>query len=91
MHAVVVNVSIEAGHEDEAAQRLQTDVLPRVKEAPGVVSGHWLVPRDGNGLSFDVFESEAAAQGMVERMSSMPWPDFVKLDKVEVREVAAQI
>ena len=43
------------------------------------------------GLSFVVFESEAAAQGMVERMSSMPWPDFVKLDKVEVREVAAQI
>lgn len=91
MHAVVVNVSIEAGHEDEAAQRLQTDVLPRVKEAPGVVSGHWLVPSDGKGLSFVVFESEAAAQAMVESMSSMPWPDFVKLDKVEVREVAAQI
>ena len=91
MHAVVVNVSIEAGHEDEAAQRLQTDVLPRVKEAPGVVSGHWLVPSDGKGFSFVVFESEAAAQAMVESMSSMPWPDFVKLDKVEVREVAAQI
>ncbi len=91
MHAVVVNVSIEAGHEDEAAQRLQTDVLPRVKQAPGVVSGHWLLPSDGKGFSLVVFESEAAAQAMVESMSSMPWPDFVKLDKVEVREVAAQI
>ncbi len=91
MHAVVVTVSIEAGHEDEAAQRLQTDILPRVKEAPGIVSGHWLVPSDGKGFSLVVFESEAAAQAMVASISSMPVPDFITFDKVEVREVAAHI
>ena len=91
MHAVVVNVSIEAGREADAAERLQTEVLPRVKEAPGVVCGNWLVPSAGKGFSLVVFESEAAAKAMVDGMSSMAWPDFVKLDKVEVREVAAHI
>ena len=91
MHAVVVNDSIEPGHEDEAAERLHTDVVPRVKEAPGIVCGNWLVPSEGKGFSLVVFESEAAAKAMVEGMSAMPWPDFVKLDKVEVREVAAHI
>jgi len=50
-----------------------------------------LVPSEGKGFSLVVFESEAAAKAMVEGMSAMPWPDFVKLDKVEVREVAAHI
>ena len=49
------------------------------------------MPSEGKGFSLVVFESEAAANAMVEGMAAMPWPDFVKLDNVEVRGVAAHI
>ncbi len=91
MHAVTVSVSIEAGREDDAAKQLQSDVLPRVKAAPGLVSGFWLMPKDGKASSLVVFESEAAAKAMVDGMSAMPPPDFITFDKIEVREIAAQV
>ena len=42
MYAVVAQVSIESGREDEAVAYLHSDVVPRVKQAPGVVAGYWL-------------------------------------------------
>jgi quinol monooxygenase YgiN len=63
MHALVVNVSIQPGHREEAQAELENNVVPRVKEAPGVVAGYWASSPDGaHGTSMVIFESEATAK-----------------------------
>ena len=85
MHAVVVKVTIN--DEAEADRGLREEVVPRVSQAPGFVSGYW-TRKDNTGLSMIVFESEEAATTAGEMVPSMV-PDAVTLDSVEVREVAA--
>jgi len=85
MHAVVVRVNID----DSAAAtaRLREEVVPRVSQAPGFVTGYWT--RKGNtGLSMLVFESEEAATSAEERVRAN-MPDAVTLESTEVREVVA--
>jgi heme-degrading monooxygenase HmoA len=92
MHALLVNVAIDAGHDQDAQTQLETNVVPRVKEAPGVISGHWLRSADGrHGTSVILFETEDAARAGAEMAQSVPQPDFIHFDSVEVREVVAQI
>jgi hypothetical protein len=92
MHALLVNVTIDAGHEKEAQTHLETNVVPRVKEAAGVVSGYWMRTADGRqGASVILFESEEAARAGAEMAQSAPRPEAVHFDLVEVREVVAQI
>ena len=68
MHAVFTQVSIT---DYEAARKmLHSDLIPRVKGAPGFVAGWWLAPLDGksgSGVSVEVFESEDAARGFVQQ------------------------
>lgn len=85
MHAVVVRVTIN--DEQEADRRLREEIVPRVSQAPGFVTGYW-TRKDNTGLSMVVFESEDAATTASEMIPSMV-PDTVTLDGVEVREVAA--
>jgi hypothetical protein len=91
MHAVVGKVSIQAGREDDAQEFLKTNVLPMVKQAPGVLSGYWLAPHDGHGFGITFYESEEAARGAAEMAKNGPLPDYVTFDSIEVREVTAQI
>ena len=85
MHAVVVRVSV---NDREAAEReLRENVVPRVSQAPGFVSGYW-TRKDDTGLSMIVFESEEAANGASEMIPNAV-PDDVDLQGVEVREVVA--
>jgi hypothetical protein len=91
MHAVIGKVSIEAGREAEAAEHLRTNILPRVKEAPGVVTGHWVAPQEGHGMAITIFDSEEAAQQGAEMAQDAPRPDFVTFDSIEVREVIEHI
>jgi hypothetical protein len=91
MHAVVGKVSIQAGREDDALEFLKTNVLPMVKQAPGVLSGYWLAPQDGHGFGITFYETEEAARGAAEMAKIGPLPDYVTFDSIEVREVAAQI
>lgn len=85
MHAVVVRVTI---HDRDAAQQaLESQVVPRVSQAPGFVAGYWTW-KDNTGLSMVVCESEEAATSMSEMVPSMI-PDAVTLEGVEVREVVA--
>jgi hypothetical protein len=85
MHAVVVRVTIKDVESAEAA--LQEQVVPRASQAPGFVAGYW-TRKDNKGLSMIVFESEEAAQAVIEPIRSGV-PDAVDLDDVEVREVVA--
>jgi hypothetical protein len=88
MHAVVVQVTI---HDfDRGREMLENEIVPRVKQAPGFVTGYWTRSEDNRGLSVMVFESEEAAQtvkGMVE--ANAPDDDAVTLESAEVREVVA--
>lgn len=89
MHAVVVSVTI---NDVEAAQAmLEGQIVPRVKEASGLVNAYWARSDDGSrGGSMIVFESEEAARAIAEVIQAgPPNPDAVSLDSVEVREVVA--
>jgi hypothetical protein len=92
MHALLVQVTFDSGHEEEARTHLKTNVVPRVREAPGIVSGYWMESADGqHGSSFLLFESKETAQAGAEMAQNAPRPEFVHFDLVEVREVVAQI
>ncbi len=92
MYAVLVTASVDPGRDEEATAQLQTQVVPRVKEAPGVVSGYWTRSADGeHGLAVVLFEDEETARASAETIPNTPRPDFIRLDNVEVREVVAQL
>lgn len=85
MHAVVVTVAV---NDTEASlNRLRDEVVPQVKQMPGVVAGYW-TRKDDKGISMVVFESEDGANAMSERVPTIV-PDEVTLENVEVREVVA--
>ncbi len=91
MHAVVVEVSIESGREDEGIAYLHANVLPAMKHAPGLVSGYWLASKEGQGLTVLVFDRAEAAQETAGGIARAPRPDFTTLGKIEVREVVAHV
>jgi hypothetical protein len=85
MHAVVVNLTIT---DPEAAERaLHEQLVPRVSQAPGLVSGYWTT-KGSSALSIFVFETEEAAARMSEQATAAV-PGGVTLEGVEVREVVA--
>lgn len=86
MHAVLVAVSIS----DEAAARkaLEEEVVPAVSQLPGFVAGYWLEPKNGQGYSTVIFESEEAAQQAAEGVRSRA-PESVTVAHVETRRVIA--
>jgi heme-degrading monooxygenase HmoA len=85
MHGVIAKVTIK--DQDAATTELREQVVPRVSQAPGFVTGYWL-RKDDSGMSVVVFESEDAAQAMSEQIRSVA-PDAVTVEDVEVREVVA--
>lgn len=91
MHALVIEVSIENGREDEGIRYLHSDVLPAMKQTPGLVSGYWLASKDGKGLTVLVFEDEPAAEAAASGLGQAPRVDFASLGKLEVRKVVAHL
>jgi quinol monooxygenase YgiN len=90
MHALLVSVTIEPGHDEDAQAQLDGTVVPMVKQAPGVISGYWMRSSDGqNGTSVVLFENEEAAGAAADMIPNQPRPDFITFSSVEVREVVA--
>ena len=90
MYAVVGEASIQAGKEDEAVEYLKANILPMVKESPGLISGYWTAPQDGKGLGVTFYETEEAARSAAEMATSAPRPEYATVT-FEVREVVAQV
>jgi hypothetical protein len=90
MHAVVTQVSIQSGHEAESEEHVQSNVLPRVKQAPGHIAGYWIALQGGKGTAITIWETEEAARAAVEMAQNAPRPDAVTFDSMEVGEVFAQ-
>lgn len=85
MHAVVFQVDMKPDWQGDADQELNY-LATMVKSLPGFVRGTWA--SDGRrGISFIVFESEAAARGMADN-ASMPPNASVILRSVDVYEIA---
>ncbi len=85
MHAITVSVTIN--DEEQALRGLREELVPRISQSPGFVTGYWT--RSANsGASLVVFEDEDAANAARERMRGME-PDGVTIDDVQVREVVA--
>ena len=92
MHAVVVSVTIAAGQFQQSQTELQTQVLPRVKQAPGIVHGYWTVSADhAHGGSMVVFDTKEHADAMVAMIRQQPMPAGVTFNSIEVREVVANV
>jgi hypothetical protein len=91
MHAVVVHATIAPGQMDAARTALHDQVLPRVRQAPGLVKGYWTRNADGtNGISVVVFNSQSDAENAAGMVRSTPPPPGVTLGTIEVREVIAE-
>jgi hypothetical protein len=92
MYANLVTVRIDTDFSD-AIKGLHEQVLPQVKQAPGLVAGYWMRPNDGNqGTSIVIFETEQQAQGAAQmvQQGSSPTPG-VTIISVETREVVASL
>jgi len=85
MHAVVIRVTI---NDLPAAQAELNELVPRVSGAPGFVAGYWISLSKDKGTSIVVFDSESAAQALVEQTAAAP-AMAVRIDSVEVGEVIA--
>jgi hypothetical protein len=85
MHAVIVSVTIN--DPEAATSQLREEVVPAVKQIPGLVAGYW-ARKNGSGTSMVVFESEDAAKAASERVPTMV-SDAVTIEKIEVGEVVA--
>ena len=86
MHAVLINVSFD---DPEVAQGTLGELVPRVAGTPGFVAGYWIALAGNRGTSTILFDSEAAAQGLVTMVHAAP-TGGVRVDSVEVGEVIAQ-
>jgi hypothetical protein len=91
MYAVLVTAQIEPGREAEGEGRLHSEVVPAVRQVPGVVAAYWLEPVNGEGFSIVVFEDEQSARAAAERIGDIPRPDFVSLGEPDLRRVVANV
>lgn len=93
MYALFVTAHIEPGrNEEEALEYLRKDVLPQLKEIPGLLSGYWLATKDGESLAIVLFENEESARQMADiGLPNAPQPPGATFGPVEVREVVAHI
>ena len=87
MYGIIVDVKVDVSREEDARKMVREIIAPRAKTKPGFVAGYW-TRKDYSGLGMVIFESEDAAQAMIERVPSMV-PDVVTLENIEVREVVA--
>jgi hypothetical protein len=93
MHALFVTAQIDPGRSDEEGVKfLEADVLPLLREIPGVVGGYWLATKDSESLAVVLFDNKEAAYQMAEvGLRQAPPPPGATLTDIEVREVIAHI
>jgi hypothetical protein len=84
MHAVVARATIQDF--EQARKVLREELIPRLSQAPGFISGHWVKLGETSGASMIVFESEEGAQAAAEMFRTTP-PPTVTPTSIEVGEV----
>ncbi len=89
MFAVIVQESGDPRQVLQSGHHVATNVLPRARNAPGIVSATWTADEGGRCLNVLVFEDEEAARTAVDRIRSAVRPPFMRVDSIELREVLA--
>jgi hypothetical protein len=89
MHAVVVRESGDPEAIEGSWEQFEANVLPRTRQAPGIVSAFWMTDGSGGNLNVLVFEDEAAAQAALEPVRNAPRPGFMKVESVQLYRVGA--
>jgi hypothetical protein len=89
MHAVVVREIGDREAIEGGGEHVTANVLPRIREAPGVVTAFFMTDGSGGTLNVFVFEDEGAARAAAERARNAPRPGFMKLESVELYRVQA--
>jgi hypothetical protein len=82
-----------AGQADQintSGQHVQANVLPRARQAPGIVAGFWMTDMAGATLNVMVFESEDAARSALEPVRTAPRPPSMQVESADVYEVLAR-
>lgn len=93
MYANLVDVRIDIDF-DEALKGLHEEVLPQIKQIPGVVAGYWMRPggTENEGRTVVVFETEQQAQAAAQMIQEGSSPMHgVTIIRVETREVVAHL
>ena len=92
MHARIARTVVDPDQYEAARKVLETEVLPRVRQIPGVVAGYWFEPVDGKGLNVIVCESkEVAAMPVPNAQPGESPAPGVTVESVEIREVIGRI
>ena len=89
MYAVVVRETGDREAIEGSGEHLVANVLPRTRQALGVVSALWMTTGSGETLNVLVFENEEAARAALEQIRNAPRPGFMKLESVEAYRVLA--
>ena len=87
MHAAVVSVTIN--NPEGALDYLRSEIVPRVSQAPGFVTGHWYGDGQTKGNATIIFDSEENANGFVEMLRSQEGPGHATIDDVTSYPVVA--
>jgi hypothetical protein len=93
MYAVFIEVNADESHTDQAREVLPKTIAPQARES-GAKGGYWLAPQNGRGVSVTVYEDEATARAVAERLTigeEVGEVAGVTWRTVEVREVLAHL
>ena len=89
MYAVVVRETGQREAIEGSAELLKASLLPRVREAPGIVSASFMSDGEGATLNVLVFETEEAARAALELTRNAPRPGFLELESADLYPVLA--
>jgi hypothetical protein len=90
MHAALIHLTIDPALAPAAAVAFTSEILPRVRAAPGFVAGYWVDPVDRQGFGFLLFETEEQALTATPPATTWSAPG-VTIVRTDVRRVAVAI
>ncbi len=90
MFAVVAREKGEPDMINRSGEHVQTNVVPRARQAPGFVSALWMTDGAGTTLNELVFETEDAARAALEPVRNAPRPGSMRVESAELYEILAR-
>jgi hypothetical protein len=88
MYARIAHSRIEIDR-SEAIDNLRKNVVPRVRQMPGLITAYWLEPLEGRGMAVLLYDTKEAAESSRNLgVGDHPSPG-VTVERVEIREVVA--
>lgn len=90
MYAALIQLTIDPARAPAAAAAFSSEILPRVRTAPGFIAGYWVDPVDRHGFGFLLFETEQQALTATPPATQWSAPG-VTIQRADVRRVAVAI